>query len=194
MHVCLNDLSKEVQREKAGSLALASFALFKLPLSPLPTFLMSNSEHEAATPPSPVSPRSVLSPSSTSSDDDAAATAGGPRLSSGHDDRVVRNGKLYSKKKANLPYLKAHTWREREARRRPVTKESSPPHERTEQVSRSILRISVVMVLGTLLLSRMMTESWTFGYKGRWTNINNWIPRPVRPSDASRYKHQLTQL
>jgi hypothetical protein len=107
-------------------------------------------------------------------------------------DKVTRNGMLYSKKKANLPYLKAHTWKEVEERKRQrqqqqhqqsqsrKEKEGSPPHlERTAEVSRSLLRYAVVLVLGTLLLSRMVTESWTFGYQGKWTNVNNWIPRQV---------------
>ena len=111
-------------------------------------------------------------------------------------EKVTRNGMLYSKKKANLPYLKAHTWKEVEERKRQrqqqqqqqqqqqsrsrKEKEGSPPHlERTAEVSRSLLRYAVVLVLGTLLLSRMVTESWTFGYQGKWTNLNNWIPRQV---------------
>lgn len=145
-----------------------------------------------ATPPL-LSPRSVLSSASSSESE--------PESKPAPEGYVVRNGKLYSKKKANMPYLNYAARREREARRRATAKESSPPYERTEQVSaaipvprslqarsyyflqvsRSILRYTVVLVLGTLLLSRMMTASWTFGYTGRLTNLRNWVPRPVSP-------------
>lgn len=103
--------------------------------------------------------------------------------------RVQRNGKLYSKKKANLPFLKKHTWNkpppsssseQDKKKQERMEKESSPPiFERTTQVSRTLLRYTAVIVLGTLLLSRAMTETWTFGYQGKWTNAMNWIPRPV---------------
>lgn len=123
-------------------------------------------------------------------------------------ERVVRNGKGYRKTAATKPFLKAHTWAEIYARKDSRSGDShikkaaessksnagtmdkgkqraaSPPYQRASDVSRSILRYSVVLVLGTLLLSRMITESWTFGYSGRWTNVNNWIPRTVRPVDA----------
>lgn len=119
-------------------------------------------------------------------------------------EKVTRNGMLYSKKKANLPYMKAHTWKEVEERKRQrqqqqqqqqsesrKEKEGSPPHlERTAEVSRSLLRYAVVLVLGTLLLSRMVTESWTFGYQGKWTNLNNWIPRQMQTfseAELARY-------
>merc|ERR1711939_944103 len=63
-----------------------------------------------------------------------------------------------------------------------MEKESSPPpiYERTTQVSRTLFRYTAVIVLGTLLLSRAMTETWTFGYKGKWTNVMNWMPRPMK--------------
>lgn len=103
--------------------------------------------------------------------------------------KVTRNGKLYRKKKANLPFLKKHTWdrvpekvnRDSETdKTKRMDKEGSPPiFERTTQVSRTLFRYLAVIVLGTLLLSRAMTETWTFGYQGRWTNAMNWIPRPV---------------
>lgn len=113
--------------------------------------------------------------------------------------RVQRNGKLYRKKKANLPFLKRHTWEDTKISTTTTTtttttdkkstssssnkmeKESSPPpiYERTTQVSRTLFRYTAVIVLGTLLLSRAMTETWTFGYKGKWTNVMNWMPRPV---------------
>lgn len=102
--------------------------------------------------------------------------------------KVSRNGKLYRKKKANLPFLKKHTWDTKQQVVSPSTstdkakmeKESSPPiFERTTQVSRTLFRYLAVLVLGTLLLSRAMTETWTFGYKGRWSNPMNWLPRPV---------------
>lgn len=109
--------------------------------------------------------------------------------------RVQRNGKLYRKKKANLPFLKRHTWGDTtttatttdnkkstsSSSSSKMKKESSPPpiYERTTQVSRTLFRYTAVIVLGTLLLSRAMTETWTFGYKGKWTNVMNWMPRPV---------------
>jgi hypothetical protein len=104
--------------------------------------------------------------------------------------KVERNGKLYRKKKANLPFLKKHTWsqptpsattKSDKQDKDKMEKESSPPiFERTTEVSRTLLRYAVVIVLGTLLLSRAMTETWTFGYQGKWTNSMNWLPRPVR--------------
>lgn len=163
-------------------------------LAPLPTIPMADNEAEqveavavavasrsSITPPL-LSPRSVLSSASSSSDSKLTEPESSdkqlPARSAGNS--VERNGKLYSSKKANKPYLKAHTWKEVEARRRARTKQTSPPvAQRTEQVSRSMLRVAVVMVLGTLLLSRMITETWTFGYSSRWTNIKNWIPRTV---------------
>ena len=93
-------------------------------------------------------------------------------------ERVERNGLLYKKKKANLPFLKSHRWPEKEAQgSKGMAKESSPPYERASDVSRSILRYSALLVLGTLLLSRMITETWTFGYTA---NLMRWLPRPVR--------------
>lgn len=105
--------------------------------------------------------------------------------------KVSRNGKLYRKKKANLPFLKKHTWdttntninKKKDPKASSpskMEKESSPPVvERTTQVSRTLFRYMAVIVLGTLLLSRAMTETWTFGYKGKWSNVMNYIPRPV---------------
>ncbi|CAO3639057.1 unnamed protein product [Cunninghamella blakesleeana] len=34
----------------------------------------------------------------------------------------------------------------------------------------------VVFLLGSYLL----TESWTWGYRGKWTNVNTYIPHPQR--------------
>lgn len=96
--------------------------------------------------------------------------------------KIIRNGKVYRVSKATTPFLKNHTWPTKPSNPKEpkMGKESSPPvYERTTEVSRSLLRYAVVLVLGTLLLSRAMTESWTFGYEGRYTNIMNWIPRPV---------------
>lgn len=103
--------------------------------------------------------------------------------------KVQRNGRLYRTKKANLPFLKRHTWETKQKSKDPNSattmreKESSPPVvvERTTQVSRTLFRYLAVIVLGTLLLSRAMTETWTFGYRGRWSNVMNYVPRPVRP-------------
>lgn len=172
------------ERERRDGMEVASAP--SKPASKQASAMVSDSEHEVIA--SPISPRSVLSSISSSPSSSSYGEAPAPVPAAGACttdglDRVVRNGKIYSKKKANMPYLKGgHTWKEREARqrqRRAVAKESSPPHERTEQVSRSIMRYTVVLVVGSLLLSRMMTESWTFGYTGRWSNYRNWIPRPV---------------
>lgn len=56
---------------------------------------------------------------------------------------------------------------------------SMPSPQRATDVTRSILRYTFVVVLGTLLLSKMLTETWTFGYEGRWTNLRNYVPRQV---------------
>jgi hypothetical protein len=123
--------------------------------------------------------------------------------------KVSRNGKLYRKKRANLPFLKKHTWdikqqassssTDDKAKTASMEKASSPPiFERTTQVSRTLFRYLAVLVLGTLLLSRAMTETWTFGYKGKWSNPMNWLPRPVSsvtpcPPVLPAKSHDLTQ-
>lgn len=104
----------------------------------------------------------------------------------GQEKRIERNGKLYPSTTANRVMMKPYKWPVSEERIKPTTRKSekprrssSPPYQRASDVSRSVLRYTVVMVLATLLLSRMMTETWTFGYSGRWSNPMNWIPRPV---------------
>jgi hypothetical protein len=93
-------------------------------------------------------------------------------------ERVERAGKLYTKKRANLPFLKSHKWPAKPpSSKARMVKEGSPPYERASDVSRSILRYSALLVLGTLLLSRMLTQTWAWGYS---VNVMKYIPRPVR--------------
>jgi len=41
---------------------------------------------------------------------------------------------------------------------------------------KEILRFTAVLVIGALLLSRMLTESWTFGYDGKWIRLKTYLP------------------
>lgn len=104
---------------------------------------------------------------------------------------VSVRGKNYRRKKANLPFLKSHRWppssnvsdnddvvRQQGKKATMDRKEGSPPLERASDVSRSILRYSALLVLGTLLLSRMMTQSWDWGYNVNW-NLARYLPRPA---------------
>jgi len=147
----------------------------------------------------PLEDKTTAQPSSSSSSSSSAAPPQQqPRRrerdsGSPEPEKVVRNGKLISKKKANLPFLKSHRWPtalpDKSAGKSTgksttmgiaAKEDSPPPVQRASEVSRTILRYSVVLVLGTLLLSRMVTETWTFGYQGKWTNLRNYIPMPPK--------------
>jgi len=46
-----------------------------------------------------------------------------------------------------------------------------------EESSISVLRILAIAVLFSFLASYLITNTWTWGYQGKWTNWRRWIPR-----------------
>ncbi|KAL0138673.1 dihydrofolate reductase [Mucor lusitanicus] len=55
-------------------------------------------------------------------------------------------------------------------------KSQAPQQPKTSLLSQGLIGLTWI-ILFFFLGSYLITESWTWGYRGKWTNINTYIPR-----------------
>lgn len=54
-------------------------------------------------------------------------------------------------------------------------KKTQPQQPKTSLLSQGLIGLTWI-ILFFFLGSYLITESWTWGYRGKWTNINTYIP------------------
>jgi hypothetical protein len=59
-----------------------------------------------------------------------------------------------------------------------ATQTEKPVEKKTSLLSQGLIVFSW-MLLFFFLGSYLITESWTWGYRGKWTNIHTYIPASI---------------
>lgn len=108
------------------------------------------------------------------------------------------SGRMVSTKTANQPFLKHKEWREKEearkaakarrkkerqeklARGEAVGPEESDDEEEREIGCLGLLKFLASVVVILLLGSKFITGDWLWEYRGKWTNINTYLPSDQR--------------
>jgi len=103
-------------------------------------------------------------------------------------------GRMVAEKTANKPFLAHHQYkRQLEARRKEYEQrkkeraeklargEEVGPEERDPDEVREIgcgdlLKFLVFCIIAAVLASKFVTDTWTWGYEGKWTNIHTYMP------------------
>jgi len=66
----------------------------------------------------------------------------------------------------------------------------SPP-----SLTRRLVRLLLLTAVFSLLSSKLMTDTWTWGYQGKWTNWRQWIPRSeIIMSEEELARHDGSNL
>ncbi|GAA6002334.1 hypothetical protein JCM10207_001069 [Rhodosporidiobolus poonsookiae] len=96
-------------------------------------------------------------------------------------------------KKANKPFLVHQRYKQRQAAK--AAEEAKNP-ERARKGSESsfvaaVLKWTVLALVTSAALSRALTQSWTFGYEGKWSNPKNIYTAVFPPKPLVLSEHQL---
>ena len=70
------------------------------------------------------------------------------------------------------------------ATQEPGKKQKQQQQQKTSLLSQGLIGLTWI-VLFFFLGSYLITESWTWGYRGKWTNINTYIPVSIKELDNS---------